>query len=172
MAKKPEPIVAHGLTKRQFDEIKLRKLSNDLEMIPGNCASTMKDKHFKVDFADYQLPMHERLHYHVAMESRLYRSGDGERESVPMVQKFDKPSWLMMKESDTFKTYIAEFVHNPELEEKDAPLCTLKYTLTDEELAAQDKVEMPTGQGNDMGEVESEVETTKPKRAKVKPSAE
>ncbi len=137
MAKKVEPIVAHGLTARMFEEIKLRKIAGDEERIPANCASSLQDKFFKEDYKDYTIPMHERNHYHIAMEVRNFNPSTGGRLSVPMVQIFDKVSWLAMKEADTFKPYTAEFVHNPEKEEKNAPLVTLKYTLTDEEAAEQ-----------------------------------
>lgn len=141
MAKKKEPIVTLGLTARQFEEIRQRKLSNDIEMIPGNCAGKMKDKLFNKDFENYQLPMHERNHVHVAMELRLFDNMSGQRQSVAMVQKFEENSWKAMVDSDVFKTYTSEFIHNPTLEKKNAPLVTLLYTLTDEELAAQEKEE-------------------------------
>lgn len=141
MAKKKEPIVTLGLTRRQFDEIKQRKLSDDLEKIAGNCAGEMKDKLFNKDFENYELPMHERFHYHVAMELRLFDTMSGQRLSKAMVQKFEKNSWEAMRNSDVFKTYTSEFVHNPALEKKDAPLVTLLYTLTEEEIAIKEREE-------------------------------
>lgn len=134
--KKVEPIVAHGLTARMFEEIKLRKIAGDVERIPANLADKLQDKFFKEDFKDYEINMFDRRHYHVAMEVRNFDASTGSRLSVPMVQMFDEVSWKAMKASDHFKTFKSEFVHNPELEPKDAPLVTLKYTLTEEEAAA------------------------------------
>lgn len=137
MGKKAEAIVAHGMTARQFEELKLRKLSNDIEMIPANLAAKLQDEIFAKEFGDYEIKMHERQHYHVIQEMRLFNQGTGKRDSVAAVVTYDKAMWPTVKDSDVFKDYTRELVHNPELEEKNAPMITLKYTLTDEEVAAQ-----------------------------------
>lgn len=133
---KKEPILAHGLTARQKEEVKLRKLSRDIEMIPANKRDQLKDKHFKEDYAEVMIPMHNRFLYYVAMENRLFNTSNGERQSAPILQTFDKETWKTFSNTDVFKTYTSEIVHNPELEDPKAPLVTLQYTLTDEEIEA------------------------------------
>lgn len=128
--------MAHGMTARQYEELKLRKLSDDVEMIPANRAKKLSDKLFKEDFGDYEIPQHERMHYHVAQELRLFVQATGDRQSVPSIHTYDKAMWPIIKNSDVFKAYVSEIVHNPEDEDEDATLVTLKYTLTDEEAAA------------------------------------
>lgn len=136
MGKKAEPLMANGMTARQYEELKLRTLSNDVEKIPANRADRITDKLFAKDFDGYEIPQHERMHYHVAQELRLFSQADGGRQSVPSIHTYDKAMWPIIKNSDVFKAYTSEIIHNPEEEDEDAVLITLKYTLTDEELAA------------------------------------
>lgn len=130
-----EAIRAHGLTERQMNELALRKQSGEVEMIPANLAHKIQDPDFASDFAGYKIPMHERFMYHVALEHREYsRTQRNQRESVANVQVFDSVTWQSIKDTEVMRDYTREIIHNPELEEKDAPLVTLYYTLTDEEL--------------------------------------
>lgn len=128
MAKK-EPILAHGLTAPETEEIRLRMLSKDVEMIRANRAADLQDELFIQDFGNYVIPMHERKHYHVATEIRSFSRTLGARESIPSVTVVDAATWMTFKQSDVFKTYTSEILHNPELEERDAKLVTLEYTL-------------------------------------------
>jgi hypothetical protein len=138
---KKEPIFAHGLSARQTQEINHRVGAGDVETIPANRSHLLQDQEFKNDYRNHVIPMHERFHYHVAMENRLYNQTNRQRESAPMIQVFDKATWEQFSVSDVFKTYTSELVHNPELEAKDAPLVTIEYTLTDEEIALKEAKE-------------------------------
>lgn len=126
---KKEATYAHGLTLRQSEEINLRKLSGDLEMIDANMADSLQDSEFKIDYAGHKIAQHERHCFHVAMELRAYNQQTRARESSPMCQIFDKATWLSFKDSDIFKSYTSEIVHNADLEDKDALLVTLSYIL-------------------------------------------
>ena len=141
MAKKAEALMAHGMTARMYEELKLRKLSGDVETIKANRADSLTDEMFKKDFAGLMIPQHTRFHWHVAQEMRLFNQATGKRESTPVVHCYDAAMWKMVKDTEVFKAQISEIVHNPENEAKDAPLVTLKYTLTEAELAEQKEVE-------------------------------
>lgn len=120
-------IQAHGITVGEMKELGYRQANDpaSIATIPGNNAGDkITDRFFKEEFGNYTLPMHERFHYHVATESRMFAPGGAEpvKTSTASVHKLTKEAYEFQKKHGAFNGQIVHILHNPEFEEKNAPL--------------------------------------------------
>lgn len=126
--KSKTPIHSHGMTAAEIAEVRVREANGDVETIAPNKLEKIQDKYFKEDFAGYQVKMHERNFYHVAIEDRTFDQQSGKRLSFAHITTFDQVTWNSVKEADVIKSKTLEIIHDPELEPKNAPLVTIEYT--------------------------------------------
>ena len=110
---------AHGLSHAEVEELRLRQLHNlPIEMIPGNNgrADQINDPYFKAFIEEnfsgqYQLPLHERGHFHVIMEPRLYDPASGQKLSIIVVQKYHGPAFNFQLENGGFNGFTVHILH-------------------------------------------------------------
>lgn len=107
---------SHGYTHAQVEEIRQMQIEKRVPMIPANNADNFQDEIFEKDFKGYQIPKHESLHYHIAIESRLFDPQTGKRLSIAIVQIYDVATYRMllnMSPYDGFHGKLTHILHDP-----------------------------------------------------------
>lgn len=118
---KDKIIQSHGMTHAEVEDLRIRQMQNQVKMVPANNAGeAIKDEYFKKEYSDHKIPDHEKHIYHVAIESRTFRSSGptAEKLSNSTVQKFTKEAFEFQKKHNAFNGQVVHILHNPELNKK------------------------------------------------------
>lgn len=116
---KSKEIRAHGMTHGELEKVRQEQIQGTVEMVPANNSDSFQDKYFEQDYKGYQIPYHETMHYHIALESRSFDPQSGERLSRPSVQVMDTATFDMMmsvKPHGGFYGRLTHILHNPKLQ--------------------------------------------------------
>lgn len=109
---------AYGLTHGDIEQIKTEQAHGQVKMVPANNAEEINDKYFAEKYTGYLIPWHETMHYHIAMEARLFDTASGSKLSESQVQIFPIEAYkhnMDMKPTNGFAGYVTHILHNPTL---------------------------------------------------------
>lgn len=117
---KSKIIQSHGMTHEEVEELRIKQLHGQVEMIPANNAGdAIRDPYFAKEYYDYQIPAHEKHIFHIATESRMFSptGATPERTSFSVVQTLTKEAYELQKKANAFAGQIVHILNNPELNE-------------------------------------------------------
>jgi hypothetical protein len=126
---------AFGLTHGDMEKIREEQIHGTTRMIPANNATNIPDEVFAEAYTGYQIPWHEEMHYHIALEARLWDATGAkpQRLSQHHIQVYTKEAYdqqINMKPTNGFHGYVTHILHNPELvavKRKEAPVTNDEY---------------------------------------------
>ena len=93
----------------------MMQIHNEVNKIPANNATDIKDRIFKELYENYEIWEHDKDYYHVALEIRSFDKSTGERNSIARVQMFDEKNWHMqtVKSKTALAGYTTYILHDP-----------------------------------------------------------
>lgn len=97
-------------------DLQLKQMHKEVKMVQANNASDIKDPYFKEDYGDWMIEQTELHLFHVAIESRSFKSVGvtPERISVPRIQKYSPEVFAALNKGQGFTGMVVHVLHNPE----------------------------------------------------------
>lgn len=110
---------AFGLTHGDMEIIREEQIHGTTKMIPANNAISIPDEVFKSQYEGYQIPWHEEMHYHIALEARLWDTSGAtptrlSQSHVQVYTRADYELMINMKPTNGFNGYVTHILHNPD----------------------------------------------------------
>lgn len=112
---------AHGLTFQQNKDLRVKQVQREVKMIPANNAQNFQDEHFEKEYQGYEIPEHDAIHYHVAIEARTFDPTSGEKLSRSRVQIYPVKTFEAMvrqKPYSGFHGFKTHILHDPTRKEE------------------------------------------------------
>ena len=92
------------------------QMQGQVEMVPANNATDIKDPYFKEEYEGHEIPAHEQHLFHVVQESRTFKtvSTVPEKLSKALLQKYTPAVFHAMEKAQGFVGQVVHILHNPE----------------------------------------------------------